>query len=419
MMHNTLKRSHSKLTSKDAPSVSQILEHAEGLLQAAKALKKQLETHHNTAGKDASALSILEHHNKEIASAAQLLAQDEIDISHQRPSGSQKIRKIDGNHESSGRSSAALPVPSPILLTGWTLQDIASSDLPPLPPIRDPLLEQAALTHSGMVMHLSEMSYERLEWIGDAYLYLMSTSFIYQTFPKLATGRSAQLRERLIRNEALSHYTVRYGINKRARLPAEFAEDGRAGGSQATGNAKKKVLGDIFEAYVAAMILGDPDGLSRATPWLKSLWGAQLAHEIRSELRAPPALVQDGWSRGEGNGGAQNAAALDPAPKVALSQVIGTKGVRITYSDIGEPKKDKHTGKLPWFTVGAFLDGLGERNLQLGVGSALSKKEAGAIAARRALENKGLISRLVKKKEEAVKAAQLAETAKEEYDNWS
>lgn len=265
----------------------------------------------------------------------------------------------------------------------------------------------------------TDMSYERLEWIGDAYIYLMSTSFIYQTFQNLGAGRCSQLRERLIKNETLSNYTMQYGINKRTRFPAEFNLHGRIGGSQASQNAKKKVLGDVFEAYVAAIILGDPEGLSRASPWLKSLWSTMLAHEIQSEFKSQASLVHDPSSRGEGNDDDQTAAKQVLNPKVLLSKTIGTKGVKISYSDIGEPKKDKHSGKLPWYTVGVFYDGLGETNLKLGVGGALSKKEAGAIAARQALENKGLIGRLLKKKDEVVKSAQLAESGKEEYDNWS
>ncbi|XXG97627.1 Autophagy protein 37 [Hypoxylon texense] len=414
------KRPYTEFISQGVTSVSQILDHVEGLLRAAKALKEELQTFHNTPEPNDQINLLLRRHNKNISSAAQLLSQDETNFSNQHKTESHKIRKLDSSNKASENAPTALCIPPPVFLTRWTPEDIPGSSLPPLPSVLDPVLEQAALTHCGMTTKPSDMSYERLEWIGDAYLYLMSTSFIYQTFSSLSAGRCSQLRERLIKNETLSNYTVQYGINKRTRFPAEFNLHGRVGGSQASENAKRKVLGDVFEAYVAAIILGDPEGLSRASPWLKSLWGTMLEHEIRIEFESQASLVRNRSSGGEGNGDAQNAAGQDLNPKVLLGKTIGTKGVKISYSDIGEPKKDKHSGKLPWFTVGVFLDGLGERNLQLGVGGALSKKEAGAIAARQALENKGLMSRLLKKKEEAVKSAQLAESrAKEEYDNWS
>lgn len=280
------------------------------------------------------------------------------------------------------------------------------------------MLEQAALTHSGMTAKPTDMSYERLEWIGDAYLYLMSTSFIYQTFSNLGAGRCSQLRERLIKNDTLSNYTVQYGINKRTKFPAEFDLHGRVGGSQASQAAKKKVLGDVFESYVAAAILGDSEGLSRVSSWVKSLWSTTLATEIRNEFRAQPNPSRDSSNKDVSSGDSQTIARQDLNPKVVLSQVVGAKGVKISYNDVGEPKKDKHT-KLPWYTVAVLFDGFGEKKLQLGIGSAISKKEAGANAARAALENKTAITRLKKLKEESLKSAKLAEEAQQGYDNWA
>lgn len=395
------KRSFSEFTSKDAASISQILEHAEGLLQAAKALKKELEAFRETSELNDEIASILKCHKKKILLAAEFLSDDETGGFGRNESGPHKIQKLERNSKNDGDTPAALLIPPPVSLTRWTPDDIPSSGLPPLPPVLNPVLEQAALTHSGMTTKPTDMSYERLEWIGDAYLYLISTSFIYQTFTNLGAGRCSQLRERLIKNETLSDY------------------NGRIGGSQASQNAKKKVLGDVFESYVAAAILGDPEGLARVSPWLKSLWSKTLAHEIREEFRARPSLIEDYSGKDDGSGDNQKSAKQDLNPKVLLSQVIGAKGVKISYNDVGEPKKDKHTGKLPWYTVGVFFDGFGEKNLQLGLGSAFSKKEAGAKAARAALENKSLIKRLQKKKEESLKSAQLAGSAQQEYDNWS
>ncbi|KAI1381434.1 ribonuclease III [Hypoxylon crocopeplum] len=412
------KRSYTEFTSKDTTSVSIILEHAEDLLRAAKALKQELETYRDAPAVNDQVISVLERHSKKILLTVQLLTQDEASATRQHEPGCRKIQRLDGDHENTENALAALSIPPPVYLTRWTPQDIPSSGLPPLPPVLDPVLEQASLTHSGMTTSPKDMSYERLEWIGDAYLYLMSTSFIYQTFPNLSAGRCSQLRERLIKNETLSNYTMQYGINKRTRFPAEFDLHGRIGGSQASQVAKKKVLGDVFESYVAAAILGDPEGLLRVLPWVKSLWSTTLAHEIRNEFKAQSNLVHNDTSKGENNGDNQKTIKQDLNPKVLLSQAVGAKGVKISYSDVGEPKKDKHTG-LPWFTVAAFFNGFGEKNVQLGVGSAISKKEAGANAARSALKNKELIKRLQKKKEDAQKAAELAESAQQEYDNWS
>ena len=263
----------------------------------------------------------------------------------------------------------------------------------------DPRLEQAALTHAGMVAKPTDMSYERLEWIGDAYLYLISSAFIFQTFPRMTPiGRSAQLREKLVKNETLSSYTLRYHLNERSRFPAEFNLHGRAGGSQASEKEKKKVLGDIFEAYVAAAILGDPDGLSRVVPWLKSLWSTTISKEIRDEHRAQAAKTAKPPDNSNGDDSGAQPSDQDLNPKVLLAKRICSKEAKVVYEDMGEPKKAKDSG-LPLYTVGAFLNGWGETHLLLGHGSGLSKKDAGAKAAQRALENKKLI-----KKFETIKA---------------
>ncbi|KAI1461041.1 ribonuclease III [Annulohypoxylon moriforme] len=412
------KRSYTDFALKDATSVSQILEHAEDLLRAAKALKKELDTVRDAPEINDQIISVLQRHNKKILPAAQLLTEDETSTINQPKPESHKIQKLDGVRNDHGNAHTALIVPPPVSLTRWTIDDIPSSGLPGLPPILDPTLEQAALTHSGMTTKPTDMSYERLEWIGDAYLYLMSTSFIYQTFPNLNPGRCSQLRERLIKNGTLSNYTLQYGINKRTKFPAEFDLHGRIGGSQASQNAKRKVLGDVFESYVAAAILGDSEGLSRVSLWIKSLWSTTIAQEIREECKAQSRLTHDNL-KSENNSDSQKPARQDLNPKVKLSQVIGAKGVKISYNDVGEPKTDKVSGKLPWYTVGVFFDGFGEKSLQLGIGGALSKKEAGANAARAALENKNLINRLKKKKEESLKSAKEAESTQQEYDNWS
>ncbi|RYP53004.1 hypothetical protein DL769_010582 [Monosporascus sp. CRB-8-3] len=384
------KRSFTELSVQDSESVSQILEHADELLRAAQALKYDLEAFRTNPGQGSNVLSVLKRHNQRIQATTRLLGQAEIESSDQETVPPQKARRLGNSHDIVPTLPAGLPVPLPATLTRWTPQDIPSGGLPPLPPVLDLVLEQAALTHSGKVARPTDMSYERLEWIGDAYLYLISSAFIFQTFPNLATGRSSQLREKLVKNETLSTYTTEYGLNMRARFPAEFDLQGRVGGSQASREKRKKVLGDIFEAYAAAAILGDPGGLPRVVTWLKALWAGSLSKEIRNEYKSQatgvPHAVENGDSNNAGN------ANQDLNPKVVLAKAIGGKDVKIIYEDLGEPKKAKDTG-LPMYTVGVFLNGWGETHLQLGYGNGLSKKEAGAKAAQRALDNKKLIKK--------------------------
>lgn len=71
------KRSYSELDYDETDSVSLLLYHAEGLLKAAKALKEEIKASHKSARPHDQIASVLEH-SKKIASAAQLLTQDEV-----------------------------------------------------------------------------------------------------------------------------------------------------------------------------------------------------------------------------------------------------------------------------------------------------------------------------------------------------
>ncbi|KAI0432265.1 ribonuclease III domain-containing protein [Xylaria sp. FL1042] len=385
-----------------------VLDHADNLLKAAQSLKQDLERlgKYSEPPSYEKILLTLKQHNAQIHPAVHALSQDETASLSEASESTHKIQKVNQHQgPSNNHPQSGFPIPHPALLTKWRPQDVPDSDvLPPLPPALDPVLEKAARTHSGVARGLGEMDYERLEWIGDAYLYLVSSSFIYQTFPNLSAGRCSQLRERLIKNETLSEFTLRYNIDKRAILPTEFQPGGRlsqsGAGTSASKKERKKILGDLLEAYVAAAILGDADGLPRVLAWIKRVWGTILRQEIRDEYKKP--IVEEYSQNSPTN------PVPSSRPKEVLSQVIGTKGVRISYQDIGQPKKDKNSNLL-WFTVGAYYNGFGETNLSLGYGNGLSKKEAGDKAATRALENKKLIGRLRKLKEDRDAALPKAE----------
>ena len=286
-----------------------------------------------------------------------------------------------------------LQIPAPASVTKWTDVDF-NKPFPPLPQVLDPKLEQAALTHSGMNKP-GGLSYERLEWVGDAYLEVIATALVYHTFPHLLEGRCAQIRELMVRNATLSTFTCKYGLDKRAIFPDDFSLGERASGT-ATGSSRRiKALGDIFEAYVGAVILSDPkDGVQRAADWVKALWAPVVQDRVQKEGRKDPAEKL-------------------PA-KVELERALGAKGVKIEYRDLPAGKKRDQDSGLQLFSVGCFLHGWGETDKQLGYGSALSKREAGQKAAQMAFDNKKLLKPYIEKKKAyiAAKEAQQASETK-------
>lgn len=276
------------------------------------------------------------------------------------------------------------------ITSSWSSADI-QTDLPPLPPILDPKLERQAFTHSGVS---GELNYERLEWLGDILIELIATRFIYNTFQDMPIGRCSQIREQLVCNEQLAKFYRQYNLASRTRLPQDMGSMSDLIESKPRDRRIIKIQGDIFEAYVAAVISSDPqNGEANVANWLKILWATTIKDAILREERA-----REEKERHQSNGQANPTAIATTPPeapaKERLANQIMVKGIRIRYEDLpksGE-KKDKYTG-LPLYIVGVYLDGWGEQNKLLGMGSALSKKEAGQKAAVQALENKKLMKK--------------------------
>ncbi|KAK1245261.1 hypothetical protein MKX08_004890 [Trichoderma sp. CBMAI-0020] len=288
------------------------------------------------------------------------------------------------------QGSSNIPVLSPASVTPWISSNI-SQEWPPLPPILDPKLAEEAFTHPGLGM---DFSYERLEWLGDAYLELIASSLIHQTFPKLRSGPLSQFRERLIRNVTLAEYFRYYGMEKRAKLPDHFDLSKGLGRGRSKDKDILKTQADMFEAYVAAVILSDPqEGLIKVVEWLKALWG----RAIKEDIEKAEAAKRRRETQSTG------VEATEKNSKQRLSVKIVTKGVTIDYKDLPGEKRDKHL-KLPLYTVGAYLTGYGEVGRLLAVGTALSKKEAGQKAAEAALQNKRLIQAYEEKKRQYTQA---------------
>jgi ribonuclease III len=274
----------------------------------------------------------------------------------------------------------SFPTLSPLLVEPWRAADIPS-ELPPLPKIHDPEIESQVFRHPGLA---GGPSYERLEWLGDAYLEMIATSLIFQTFTRTPSGRCSQIREQLIRNVTLAEYFRNYKMDQKAKLPQDVAQSiSRNPRGRSSDKDLIKTQGDMFEAYVAGIIVSDPDsnGLAVAANWLRKLFSTTIKDQIiRNETETQYSSSGDGRS--------SNSQPHFP-PKDQLTRLIGGKGVVLEYRDLpGSGEQREQNLGLPLYTVGVFLTGWGEEDRLLGTGTALKKKEAGQNAARKALGDK-------------------------------
>ena len=238
------------------------------------------------------------------------------------------------------------------------LEDLAIV-LPELPPLGDPSLARIVFTHrcsAGKEGYSDgRESYERLEFLGDAYVELVASRFLYQKYPDLPPGRLSQIRETLVRNETLGTFALAYKFDDRIDLPSSYLE-----GRGAPRKLLVKTFGDVFEAYVAAVILSDQmHGFQTAEAWLVQLWTPKLPENEGYQLPQNRFAKQD------------------------LAKKIMGKGVKIEYR-VREEEVVKKEGKI-WYTVGAYITGWGWHDCHLGSGTALSTGEAGIRAAMQAL----------------------------------
>lgn len=171
-----------------------------------------------------------------------------------------------------------------------------TSTLPPLPPIK-PQYQKTAFCHKSLYttsreLATSDLTYERLEFLGDAYIELFASRLIYESYSHLPAGRMSQVRELLVKNETLAELSRSYGFDGKIAVGAEIAEllrDSRGRGNK----GYNKIVGDVFEAYVAAVVLSDFEGrgFEKAEAWCRDLWEGKLERakkEDRSLLPPPP-----------------------------------------------------------------------------------------------------------------------------------
>ena len=392
----------SKKKIKVPDALSQISERADDLIECLQALKSQ-----GAEKADSVLVQRLARMSDELLPGFKALAKAQDETMNEEDTSSRKSEAPEKRQQ-----------PEVPLLTPWSPAEIAKTQ-PPLPAVLDSVLEKASFTHTGIAQLQNERSYEQLEWLGDAYLYLMSTAYIYLTFPHLPHGEMCHIREVLVRNSTLGEYAKHYGFDKRAILPEEYGLGGRKGGTKVNEKERAKVLGDIFEAHVAAIILGDPiAGVSRTASWMKALWSTTIREYISKRTQPQPPLVAPAMASAS-SVPAASAQAQPPKYKEKLSAEIALvkPRVQIEYRTIDESRKNRDPlTKLPLFTQAAFLVGYGEPDVKLGVGTAKKKVEANEKAAENALSNKKLISTYKERKRLAMEHQKAQEDAAKSLD---
>ena len=117
-----------------------------------------------------------------------------------------------------------------------------------LPSFKNDSLLQTALTHRSALNELSlKESNERLEFLGDAVLELITTKFLFNKFPTLNEGILTSYRSALVKTTSLAAVAEGIGLGQQLKMSK---------GEEATGGrTNPSLLADTFEAVLGALYL--------------------------------------------------------------------------------------------------------------------------------------------------------------------
>lgn len=108
-------------------------------------------------------------------------------------------------------------------------------------------LYNTAFSHSSYVNENNlKADYERLEFLGDAVLELISSDYLYNNM-NVEEGDMTKIRASYVCENACYQYAYDLGFSKYIKVGHGEEEDG--------GKYKKVILADIFEAFIGAMYL--------------------------------------------------------------------------------------------------------------------------------------------------------------------
>lgn len=124
-----------------------------------------------------------------------------------------------------------------------------------------------AVTHSSYSNETGARNHhllcnERLEFLGDSVLSIITSEYLYREFADLPEGDLTRMRASVVCEEALASYSEKIGLGDYLLLGKGESNNG--------GAKKPAVIADAFEALLAAIYLdaGDGRGLSAVRDFL-------------------------------------------------------------------------------------------------------------------------------------------------------
>lgn len=209
---------------------------------------------------------------------------------------------------------------------------------------KKPELLDLALTHTSYANESKgKMHNERIEFLGDAVLEVISSEYLYNNYPKLSEGEMTKVRAYSVCEESLSELAIKYSFS-------DFLHVGKCE-DKINGIYRASIMADAVEAVIGAIFLDG--GIDEAKKFI-------LPHIILK--------VKECLTKGNND------------YKTRLQEKLQAKGeVKIEYKIVKEMGPEHNRT----FVSEVYCNGV-----MLGQGTGKSKKESEMEAAKVALENK-------------------------------
>ncbi|MBS1781511.1 MAG: ribonuclease III [Bacteroidetes bacterium] len=204
-------------------------------------------------------------------------------------------------------------------------------------PVHLPYYELALMHRSKIDDH--NQNNERLEFLGDAILGSIVAEYLFKKYPNQQEGFLTEMRSRIVRRETLNNVALRMGLNKLV----QFNQNDR-------GLGRSHIFGNALEALIGAVYLDI--GFTRTRTFI-----------LRQIIKTYIDLDQ--------------MEATDTNYKNQLLSWAQRNAYTLSFETIEE----KQEGSRKVFSVGILLNGK-----LLTTGNGYTKKDAGQVAAQKALE---------------------------------
>ena len=145
---------------------------------------------------------------------------------------------------------------------------------------QDVRLFERALTHASR----GDADYERLEFLGDRVLGLVTATWLFELFPDEPEGKLSRRFNALVSGETCAEIAREMDAGAQVILGKQAREDGASDSDN--------VLGDVVEALIGALYL--EAGLEAATRFVRTAWESRVSTRDRAP-KHPKSELQE-WA---------------------------------------------------------------------------------------------------------------------------